>query len=88
VFDARESKAVLTKADIEWRVGSFANTMRRNGFGPQIAFVLSASEPHRYGIARMVQALTEGFDIDVFNDVEAALHWAREAAGRRPNESR
>lgn len=88
VFDARESKAALTKSDIEWRVGGFANMLRQHGFGPQLAFVLSGKEPHRYGIARMVQALVDGFDIEVFDNVDAALRWAHETAGRRPNESR
>ena len=78
VFDARESKAPLTKGDVDWRVGIFADALKREGFGPRIAFVLTTNEPHRYGIARMVQALTalKGFDIAIFRDVDEALRWA------------
>ena len=78
VFDARESKAQLTKGDVDWRVGTFADALKRDGFGPRIAFVLTTDEPHRYGIARMVQALTQlkGFDIVIFRDVDQALRWA------------
>ena len=79
VFDARESKATLTKGDVEWRVGSFADALQRDGFGPRLAFVMTKDEPHRYGIARMVQALSQmkGFDTEIFSDVEEALRWAR-----------
>lgn len=78
VFDARESKAQLTKGDVDWRVGVFADFLMREGFGPRIAFVLTTDEPHRYGIARMVQALTQlkGLDTVIFRDVDEALRWA------------
>jgi len=82
VFDARESKAELTKGDVDWRVGSFADAMKRDGFGPRMAFVLSTKEPHRYGIARMVQALSQlkGFETVIFRDLDEALRWARESS--------
>lgn len=84
VFDARRSEAELTKGDIDWRVASFADSLQRAGFGPKLAFVLTKDEPHRYGIARMVQALSQlqGFDTQIFGDVEAALCWAREEASK------
>lgn len=87
LFDARDSKAELNRADIDWRVGPLANALKRDGFGPLIAFVVTDREPHRFGIARMVQTLTEakGFEIEVFTDVDAALRWMR-SAQLRPNE--
>lgn len=79
VFDARQSKAQLSKSDVDWRVGQLAAWLERSGFGPKMAFVLGSDEPHRYGIARMVQMLSEmkGFQVEIFRDVEDALTWAR-----------
>ncbi|MEW5917196.1 MAG: hypothetical protein AB1762_12365 [Gemmatimonadota bacterium] len=85
VLDARESKAALTKDDIEWRVGGLADTLKDEGFGLHIALVVTGREPHRYGLARMVQVLTEpkGFDCQVFTDLDEALRWAEQ---QKPNE--
>ncbi|MGH7694796.1 MAG: hypothetical protein ACRENH_07435, partial [Gemmatimonadaceae bacterium] len=57
----------------------------RDGFGPKLAFVLTAPEPHRYGIARMVQVLVQmkGFDVEIFSDVDDALAWAGKGQSSR-----
>jgi hypothetical protein len=75
LLDARLSEASPSSAELHARAGWIAS-LRSKGLASICALVPS-QQPHRYGLARMLEMNIEnlGFETNVFTDINPALEW-------------